>query len=160
MNRLTVKLIVTAAVVVGVTACASAPARLADTTTAAPTTTVDASRCLPVPASVVGDINTTLTKGSGRVTLRFAQAVLVTDFPGRYYFIAGDLEGPGLDRTDDVAVWARLGSIDQGFMASVDYVTREFSTIQPGPAGRFPDQTSEGYQVVRGCVARMAANSR
>jgi hypothetical protein len=126
------------------------------TTSAAPVTTAGRSpRCLDVPADLVEAIQTSLTKVEGVSTLRFAQAVKSNAFQ-RVYFISADVEGPGLEATDDVATWAKTGELvlGGGLTMSVPGLATEFSDLPDGSKtdadiSRLDDGVLESKRCVR-----------
>src|SRR5688500_2919509 len=66
-----------------------------------------ASRCLSVSSVVLTGIANGLTVDGGG-TLRGAQAVRSEDFADTW-LVAADIEGPGLDGPDQIAVWSTTG---------------------------------------------------
>lgn len=89
------------------------------------------SRCESVPASMVDVISEGLTvQGGGSISN--AAAVRSEDFE-RLYFIAAEIEGPGLEGAGDIGVWAsnRLEG-GAGMLFSVDHIAREFSVYGSG----------------------------
>lgn len=91
------------------------------------------NRCESVPASMVAVLEDALTvQGGGSIP--DAAAVRSGSFE-RIYFIAAEIEGPGLEGAGDIGVWAsnRLEG-GAGLIFSVDQVAQEFS--QFGPGGR------------------------
>lgn len=112
-------------------------------------------RCLNVPRSVVRAIATGL-KVTGGGTLRFAQAVKSGDF-SRVYFVSADLQGSGLEGTDDVGTWAinrlRLG----GLILTVDSVSEEFSDWGHGDTTDAQlSMSDDGAELSQECVAAIA----
>ena len=138
------------------------PAEDEETTQTTETTeTTETDACARPPSQFVLDIEEGLTV-SGGGTLRDAWYVEVSadlqntnGWPS--WLLAADLEGSGLEGTDDVVVWAT--GANQGLVLSVDEVTREFSewgiAAQPGsPARDIADalRDSDEYGLVRDCV--------
>lgn len=83
------------------------------------------SRCRKVPTAVVDAISTGLeVEGGGK--LRGARAVRSDDFE-RAYFVSADIQGPGLEGSDDIATWTtnRLG--EGGLIYAVGGLANEFS---------------------------------
>jgi hypothetical protein len=90
-----------------------------------------ASRCLAVPASMVQVLTDGLTvRGGG--TISSTAAVRSRAFENMY-FIAAEIDGPGLERTGDVGVWAsnRLEG-GQGLVLAVNGIANEFSVWPSG----------------------------
>jgi hypothetical protein len=83
------------------------------------------ARCVNVPASVVRAIATGLTVEGGG-SLRFAQAVKSSDFAS-VYFVSADIQGSGLEGSDDVGTWATNRLALGGLIFAVDGVAQEFS---------------------------------
>jgi hypothetical protein len=91
------------------------------------------SRCLAVPADLVHDIGEGLTEeGSLSLRVENAQAVKSTDYKN-VYFIAVDIQGPGLEGTTDIGVWAsNVLEPGKGMILSVDAVAAEMSKWPKG----------------------------
>ena len=83
------------------------------------------AHCQNVPKAVVKAIRTGLTVEGGG-SLRSVQAVKSKDFKS-VYFVSADIEGPGLEGTDDVATWATNRLKVGGLIYSVNEVAKEFS---------------------------------
>jgi hypothetical protein len=98
-----------------------------------PTDMPISSRCLDVPAQLVHDIEEGLTeKGSVSLRVENAQAVKSTDHKN-VYFIAVDIQGPGLDGATDIGVWASNAlEPGKGMVLSVDAVAAEMSEWPKG----------------------------
>jgi hypothetical protein len=92
-------------------------------TTSQPTSSPAASRCSPASPALVNAISTGLQE---RLTLRNARVVRSSDFD-QAYFIAADLDGPGLDGDADIATWVSNRSDGTGSVYSVGAVAAEFS---------------------------------
>jgi len=108
-------------------------------------------RCEPVAREVVSGITEGLTVQGGG-SLQNAQAVKSNDFED-VWFVAADLEGAGLDRTDDIGVWATNSITGVASIFAADSVAKEFS--EWGDAGwRFkPDD--DGMTEARECARKV-----
>jgi hypothetical protein len=114
----------------GVDAARRQPAR---PTASAPNTSEPASRCVAVPPALLKRLERGLTvSGVGR--LRRAKAVKSSDFI-YLYMVAADIESPGLEGGDDIAVWS-TNSLQSGapIIFAVDGAARAYS--QWGTPGR------------------------
>lgn len=89
------------------------------------------SRCIKVPQAKLENIASGLTI-SGGGSLREGWAVKSGDF-NSLYFIAAEIDGPGLKGNGDIGLWAsnRLES-GQGLILSVDSIAKEFSVWPHG----------------------------
>lgn len=86
-----------------------------------------ASRCEVPGRQLVDLLSGALTvKGGG--SLRFAAAVRSRDYES-VYFVAADVQGPGIDGPNDVAVWATTRLDGSGTFLSVDAVAKGFSSL-------------------------------
>lgn len=147
--------------VVLLTACGGDDEEQTTETTSAPaettTTTTEpeaeaASRCEEVPADMLDAIASGLTL-DGEGTLRSGAAVRSDDFE-KLYFIAAEVDAPGLEAEGDVAVWAS-NSLQPGggMILAVDGLAKEFSEW---PAGDSTDanitSTDDGVSEARSCV--------
>lgn len=106
---------------------------------------IDTSRCVEVSSVVVDAIAIGLDAG---LTLRAAQAVRSSAFE-HVYLVAADIEGPGLDRTDDIGVWATNRLDGRGAYAASP-MAEEFSDWGP-----LPGESAiglDGYDEAQGCV--------
>lgn len=106
------------------------------------------SRCEPVSAAMVDAIATGLTVNGGG-SLRAATAVKSNDHVNAY-FIAADIQGPGMMGTKEVGVWTS-NSLEpgRGSIAAVDGHAKEFSdwgTI------RDVSQSDDGVSEARSCT--------
>lgn len=90
-----------------------------------------ATACTAVAPAVLTSIASGLTV-SGGGTLRDGQAVRSGDFRN-VWFVAAEIDGPGLERDGDVGVWA-LNSLEPGggLILSVDATARAFSDWPDG----------------------------
>jgi hypothetical protein len=86
------------------------------------------SRCQPAGAALVSAISTGLDEG---LTLSKANVVRSEDFE-EAYFVAADLQGPGLDGSSDIATWVSNRSDGSGLIYSVGSVSAEFSSWGSG----------------------------
>ncbi len=102
--------------------------------------------CRTVGASVVSAIEETLTVDGGG-TLRSARAVKSNDF-NNVWMLAADIQGPGLDGTGDIGVWAVNSLTSVGLTYSANNVARAFSQIGPGNTS----PTDHGVAEARRCV--------
>lgn len=88
-------------------------------------------RCQSVPDGKLQDIESGLTvDGEGSIT---DGAAVRSDAFERLYFIAAEFDGPGLEGSGDVGVWAsnRLQG-GQGVLMSVSEIAVEFSVFRDG----------------------------
>jgi hypothetical protein len=87
----------------------------------------ESSRCEKVPPGLVKAIESGLTVTGGG-SLTEAWAVKSEDFK-RVYFVSADIDGPGLEGTDDIGTWAKSGPlrVGRGLILAVDAVANEFS---------------------------------
>jgi hypothetical protein len=86
------------------------------------------SRCENVPPALVAAMEEGLELSGGGGSLTNAKAVKSNDFE-RVYFISADIDGPGLEGSDDIGTWVTNGTLqDSGLTLSVDNVAIEFST--------------------------------
>jgi hypothetical protein len=85
-------------------------------------------RCDNVPPALTQAIAEGLTLTGGGGTLTNAKAVKSNDYQ-RVYFISADIDGPGLEGSDDIGTWAQNGPlrVGGGLTLSVDNVAIEFS---------------------------------
>ena len=88
------------------------------------------SSCLPVAQSLSAEIQEGVDQ---RWTIRTDRAVRSGDFES-VYFVAADIEGPGVEDDDGIAVWAIVGDIDpfRGLINSVPGFATEFSDWPDG----------------------------
>jgi endonuclease YncB( thermonuclease family) len=84
-------------------------------------------RCEEVPQEIVEAIATGILPETG-ATLRGAQAVKSKDFE-KVWFVAADLEDPGLDGTDQIGVWAtnNIQHAGGGLIFAVDGFAQQFT---------------------------------
>jgi hypothetical protein len=106
-----------------------------------------ASRCLSVPMPLIRAIQTGLDPG---LRLRAGRAVKSRDFRS-VYFVSGDIQGPGLRGTRDIATWATNKLRVGGLIYSAEAVAREFSDWGRGPGFSFDD---DGLRESQSCVRR------
>lgn len=115
-------------------------------------------RCLTVGQAGIGALSTGLTiTGGGSV--RGVRAVKSKDFKNAY-FVAGDLQGNGLEGSDDVGVWV-ANAIDgtAGFL-TVDAVAKEFSDWGDGTTTDWHfSMGDDGASEARDCAKKAAAAS-
>ena len=105
------------------------------------------SRCESVPRWIVSGINESLNSG---VSVRGLQAVRSSAFD-KGWLISGDLEGPGLQGTDDYATWASNGvDSSNGTIQSADSVAEQSSAFAPVPYGFAVGL--DGYDESHDCV--------
>jgi hypothetical protein len=111
------------------------------------------ARCLPVPPHVLTSISQGLTiEGGG--TLRNAKAVK-SDSYQNVYFISADLQGAGLEGSDDLATFARNGLDDMGLVIAVDAVANEFSDWADGRIMTSPiTMSDDGARQSQDCASR------
>ncbi len=126
---------------------------------ATPTATVTAeaaAACEKVGADLADLLERHLTAG-GESSLRGLQAVRSDDFEA-VWFVAGDLEAPGLDGDGDVATWSVSGAIEDGYagqrvVLSVDAVAAEFSDWFEAETTDFDvSRGNHGFDEVHDCV--------
>ena len=106
--------------------------------------------CKTPQQSVVNAITEGLETGS----LRGAMAVKSTDF-ANVWFVAADIQRPGLDGTDDVAIWAIGGDVTSpswkpSGIFSADAMAREFSNW--GTPNTLGGPSDHGYRESRDCA--------
>lgn len=107
-------------------------------------------RCEPVAREVAAGIAEGLTVQGGG-SLRNVQAVKSNDF-NDVWFVAADLEGAGLDGTDDIGVWATNSITRVASIFAADSVAKEFSDWGDA-GGRFkPDD--DGMAEARMCARK------
>lgn len=109
----------------------------AATPSASPTPEPVHERCIVAPAATVAWIGEGLYEDDG-TSLRNAWAVKSDDFKN-VWFVAADLEGPGLEDDDEIALWATdaieedgtADPIGGGLVVSVNNVAEAFSDWFP-----------------------------
>ncbi len=109
-------------------------------------------RCLDVSDYVQGAFIEGLTEGTG-ATLRGFQAVRSNDFQ-ELYFVAAELEGPGLDGDDEIGVWA-TNDIEtyMGSYMSVNGLAQEFSDYPDGDTtDAYVTMSDEGASLAVECT--------
>lgn len=89
-----------------------------------------ASRCLFVAPKVASAIASGLTARGG--SIRGVQAVRSHDFK-RIYFVAADIQEPGLMGKDEIAIWATNRIASYGAIWSVDRLALAFTDWANGP---------------------------
>lgn len=90
------------------------------------------SRCIDVPTDLVKRIESGInTEG---ITLRNAKAVKSNDYKSAY-FISADLQGPGLERKDDIVTFSVNNLKGNTMILSVNHVAKEFYVF-PRPDDR------------------------
>ena len=110
------------------------------------------SQCESVPASMVSVLADALTVGGGG-SIGNAAAVRSGSFE-RLYFIAAEIDGPGLEERGDIGVWAsnRLEG-GAGMIFSVNAMAEEFSQFG---SGRTTDanitMSDDGARAAEDCV--------
>jgi hypothetical protein len=92
--------------------------------TATPAPTV-VSRCVEVPAALIEAIASGLETG-GEASLRNVFAVRSNDY-SEVYFVAGDIQGPGLDGDDEIGIWATNSLEGRGLILAADGFAQQFS---------------------------------
>ena len=90
--------------------------------------TAATASCGRAPGSLVADLNSGLTVDGGG-SLSNVYTVRSGDFSSGY-FVAGDIDGPGLEGDGDTAVWLVSGTpANPGLILSVDGMAKEFSVF-------------------------------
>jgi len=118
---------------------------------AACSSSVPSPRCVVTDALVLRGISQGLTVTGGG-WLRFGQAVRSDDFH-RAYFVAADIQGPGLNGPDEIGVWVTNRIDGSAGFASVDGYALEFSDW--GDGGRTDaafSMTNDGAQEAKDCA--------
>jgi endonuclease YncB( thermonuclease family) len=113
-----------------------------------------ALRCEDVPQALVDGIASGIKPETG-ATLRGAQAVRSEDFD-KVWFIAADLEGPGLDGPDQIGLWA-TNSLEagSGLIFSVDGTAKEFTDWgDGGQTDAHLSTNDDGASEAKACVQR------
>lgn len=106
--------------------------------------------CQVAPSSVVGKIAGGLEDG---LSLRRAYYAPASRGP-EWYFVAGDLEGPGLEGNDEIATFATSDLGGGGLTFAVDAVANEFTDWGDGRSTDAGFSASDaGVRVARDCVA-------
>jgi hypothetical protein len=114
------------------------------------------ARCLTVPAVDVDAIETGLSANEVGSTLRFAQAVKSNEV-ANVYFVSANIEGPGLEGTDDVATWATNKLTGGGLIFAVDPVAQEFSDWTHGDTTDANlTMSDDGADLSQDCVRSVA----
>lgn len=114
--------------------------------------------CEAVPPEVVARVAEGIKPETG-AALRAAQAVRSPDHAQAWY-VAADLEGPGLDGGDQIAVWLTnsIMADEPGMLLSVGSMATEFSDW---PDGSMTDAqisiTDEGAEAAEECVRQTLA---
>ena len=129
---------------------ATARPEIATTTTA--TSTAVPSRCVPVSTVFVAELTSSLTVTGGG-SLRAAHAVRSEDFEN-VWFIAAEIDGPGMDGTGDIAIWATniepSSTAPSGSVFAVGGFATEFSVWPEGDGfSQFDDGAGEARDCVR-----------
>lgn len=109
-------------------------------------------RCTSVPPALVDQIATFIKPETG-ATLRGAQAVRSKDYQ-QLWFVAADLEGPGLDGDDQIVLVpiAQLTAGD-GHLFGVGGFAKEFTDLRRGEKSSFHfSYTDEGVHEAESCV--------
>lgn len=99
-----------------------------------PTATITRVRCENVQQFLIRYINDGLTVDGGG-SIRAAKAVRSTDYES-VWIVAADLQGPGLDGSNQIGVWATNNISDPsagGLLYSVNGIASEFSEWGKGP---------------------------
>lgn len=110
-----------------------------------------ASRCETAPAALVQAISTGLTITGGG-SIRNAKAVKSAAFE-KVWFVSADLEGSGLEGSDDIATWATNGLNGVGMIFAVGAVANEFSDWgDGGTAGAKLSLSDDGAQASIDCA--------
>jgi hypothetical protein len=121
MRRLATMLVLAAIVSAGCDTNVDAGPADGDTTDAS-------SRCESVSRKLLHAITTGLTV-SGGGSLSEAAAVRSSDFE-KVWFVAAEIDGPGLEGSGDVGIWATNGDPSRrpsGLIFAVDAIAKEFS---------------------------------
>jgi hypothetical protein len=110
-----------------------------------------APKCKSATPPLVAAISAGLDDG---LTLRNVVAVRSRDFK-KAYFVAGEVEGPGLEGSGDVGVWVTNSPSGNGLIYSVDAVAEEFSDWGPGGQtdAKF-SMSDDGASAAQRCVQR------
>ena len=112
----------------------------------------ESSRCEAVSDDLLAAIGSGLDGGG--LTLREGQAVR-SEEREEVWFVAADIEGPGLEGTSDIAVWATNSlEVGGGLILSVDALAQEFSVWPDADTtdAEIAD-TEDGVDEARQCVA-------
>jgi endonuclease YncB( thermonuclease family) len=117
------------------------------------------ARCENVSNYVQEALIEGLTNGTG-ATLRGFQAVRSNDFE-EVYFVAAELEGPGLDGDDQIGVWA-TNDIDSymGIYMSVNEIAKEFSEFPDGDTtDAYVTMNDDGAELASKCTQAVLAGA-
>lgn len=119
--------------------------------------TATPTRCRLAPGSLTHAISFELNGATG---IRFVRAVRSRDFQRPLYFVAGQLQGPGLGDAGSFAVWATTKLNGEGFVMSADAIAKQFSRF-PRASGPYAsaDFTSDGYSDASDCSLHAAADA-
>lgn len=114
------------------------------------------SRCEPVPDQILQNLAVGLVDRD--TSLRAGQAVRSRDHP-KMWFVAADLQGPGLEGENEIGIWA-TNSIDpnnpQGFIGA-EATAREFTDWDTGGDNPF-SINDDGIALSEECTKAMLAN--
>jgi hypothetical protein len=118
---------------------------------AAPTTVT--GRCEKVSSAMLNAIAAGLTvDGSG--TLCNGYAVKSDDF-SKVYMVAADIQGVGMEGTDEVGVWATNSLDGSGLIFAVDGLAQEFSDWGDGDTTDANiTQSSDGVSEAKECASK------
>ncbi|MFA7193793.1 MAG: hypothetical protein WC087_02665 [Candidatus Paceibacterota bacterium] len=105
--------------------------------------------CINIPDQSITRLESGLNTAG--VTIRGVQAVKSEERP-EFYFIAGDLEGPGLGSKSEIVIFA-TSDIEIGGFISVNAIALEFTEWADGPKSAFKFSSSEKEAIkVRECT--------
>ena len=91
--------------------------------------------CEEVGPALTQALATSLTVQGGG-TIRGARAVRSNRHINAYY-VAAEIDGPGLESAGDVGLWATNNLTDPDLLYSVDNVAREFSSLGDGRSTQY-----------------------
>lgn len=114
--------------------------------------------CEEVSQAMVDAIQTGVKVEGGTATLRFAQAVKSNEF-NKAWMISADIEGPGLEDSDDVGTWMSNDlEPGRGLIFSVDSVAKAFSDWGPADTtDAAATSQTHGVAESKACVKRAAS---
>jgi hypothetical protein len=113
----------------------------------------DLSRCSTPNPEVVQLLASGLTV-DGKGGLRAAQAVKSKDI-AEQWFLAADIQGPGLDGTGEIAVWGLRNVTDLAKMSPTvwaNYTAKEFSEFGVARQDRWFNPNTDGLKEAEDCV--------
>jgi hypothetical protein len=109
-------------------------------------------RCVNVPSDKLEALESGLNLSGG--SLRDGWAVKSRDF-NNVYFIAAEIDGPGIEGDGDVGLWASNSLDINAMMFSVDSVAQEFSVF---PKHKDVSRFDDGAEEAKSCVRRHQKN--